>query len=161
MTKFKSGDKVERTWVVGDSTTQLTGIERWGIYTVDIVCGDCISLVESFQPGFAFSSERFELAEEQDDPLPPAPGSVRYNDEYPNRSAYKQTWLDVKQDDNRVYIETGQYGESNGVGMVLSADAALQLAHDLTRMAMEIKRKEKQQQRKTTLSPAIVHPYGE
>lgn len=106
-------------------------------------------------------SAGFELVEEQDDPLPPAPESVRYNDEYPNRSAYKQTWLDVKQDDNQVYIETGQYGESKGVGMVLSADAALQLAHDLTRMAMEIKRKEKQQQRKTTLSPAIVHPYGE
>lgn len=81
---------------------------------------------------------------EQDDPLPPAPGSVRYNDEYPYRSAYKQTWLDVKQDDNQVYIETGQYGESKGVGMVLSADAALQLAHDLNRMANEIKRKEKQ-----------------
>lgn len=98
---------------------------------------------------------------EQDDPLPPAPESVRYNDEYYHRSTYKQTWLDVKQDPSQIYIETGQYGEYKGVGIVLSPDAALQLAHDLTRMAMEIKRKEKQQGRKTTLSPAITHPYGE
>lgn len=156
MTKFKSGDKVERTWVVGDLTAQLTGIERWGIYTVDIVCGDCISLVESFQPGFTFSSERFELAEEQDDPLPPAPESALY--------VNKWRWgVGVRSLGDEVQIGTGNPNSCNHgwTYATLDPDAALQLAHDLTRMAMEIKRKEKQQQRKTTLSPTITHPYGE
>lgn len=90
-----------------------------------------------------YCAENFALAQEQDDPLPPAPESVRYNDEYADRSAYKQTWLDVEQDHNQIYIETGQYvDECKGIGMVLSPDAALQLAHDLRRMAMSIKRKE-------------------
>lgn len=79
-----------------------------------------------------------------DDPLPPAPESVRYNDEYPDRTVYEQTWLDVKRKTHRIYLESGQYGTSHGVGMEISPEAALQLAHDLNRMAMEIKRKEKQ-----------------
>lgn len=80
---------------------------------------------------------------EQDDPLPPAPESVRYNDEYAIPGIYKTTWLDVKRDPHHVYLETGQYDTDHGVGMVLGPDAALQLAHDLNRMANEIKRKEK------------------
>lgn len=138
MTKFKSGDKVERKEVVCDSTTQLTGIKQWGIYTVDTVCGDDISLAESFKPDFTFPSERFELVEEQDDPLPPAPESVRYY-----TSTRKMNYLD---------IQVNPYGElciaatsdRDTFYNYLDADAALQLAHDLTRMAMEIKRKEKQ-----------------
>lgn len=92
---------------------------------------------------------------EQEDPLPPAPESVRYY-----TSPGKVNYLDV-------HIDT--YGElciaatsgRDTFHNYLDADAALQLAHDLNRMANEIKRKEKQQERKTTLSPAIAHPYGE
>lgn len=132
MKHFKNGADVVVVEEVADfrvgDTHTVDYVDRYGRVWLD--CGGWLQ------------AKRLRLVE-QDDPLPPAPESVRYNDEYPNRSAYKQTWLDVKQDDNQVYIETGQYGESKGVGMVLSADAALQLAHDLTRMAMEIKRKEK------------------
>lgn len=163
MTKFKVGDIV-----VGNQDNEFNGVEQGQLYQVlateldhgwDYVKTD-LSL------GGWVLSERFDLYKaasqvEQDDPLPPAPESVRYNDEYYDRSAYKQTWLDVKQDPNQIYIETGQYGEYKGVGIVLSPDAALQLAHDLNRMANEIKRKGKRQERKTTLSPAIAHPYGE
>lgn len=82
---------------------------------------------------------------EQDDPLPPAPRCVRYNEGtggfafevkslvenvfYPNRIR-----LGVLCGDREI---THKY-------VVIDPDAALQLAHDLTRMAMEIKRKEKQ-----------------
>lgn len=138
MTKFKVGDKVERTWVVDDSTTQLTGIERWGIYTVDVVCGDHISLVESFQPGFTFPSKRFELADEQDDPLPPAPENGVY---YSHNNGRRVT----------VLLEKGLPEDVIAVGtdasfmkVRLTAETALVLAHDLNRMANEIKRKEKQ-----------------
>lgn len=143
MGKFKVGDKVLRVSGVVDLVTHITGIEKGGIYTVESVSKGMLTLVESFHQGFTFPGTHFTLVDEQDDPLPPVPENVRYNDEYPDHSVYKQTWLDVKQDRNQIYIKTGQYGESKGVGMVLSPDAVLQLAHDLRRLAMKIKREDK------------------
>ena len=145
MTKFKSGDRVERTWVVGDSTTQLTGIERRGIYTVDVVCGDAISLVESLRPNFTFPSELFELAEEQDDPLPPAPESVRYNEGAGGFPFEVKSLLANEYHPNRIRLGVlcGDRDITHKY-VVIDPDAALQLAHDLNRMANEIKRKEKQ-----------------
>ena len=150
MTKFKVGDIV-----VGNQDSEENGVEQGQLYQVLATELDHgLDYIQTDLGGFGgwVLSKRFDLYKptsqvEQDDPLPPAPRCVRYNDEYHNRFAYKQTWLDVKQDHNQVYIETGQYGEHKGVGMVLSPDAALQLAHDLNRMAMEIKRKEKQSAR--------------
>lgn len=79
----------------------------------------------------------FALVEEQDDPLPPAPESVRYY-----TSPRKMNYLD---------IQVNPYGElciaatsdRDTIYNYLDAEAALQLAHDLNRMANEIKRKER------------------
>lgn len=144
MDMFKVGDKVDRV----QGLRSFQKLEGGGPYTVTAVSPSArfiqINLNNHYGDPYPWDAQNFKLVE-QDDPLPPAPESVRYNDEYSDRFAYKQTWLDVKQDDKQIYIETGQYGEYKGVGMVLSPDAALQLAHDLTRMAMGIKRRERAQ----------------
>ncbi|AFE86108.1 hypothetical protein phiKDA1_15 (endogenous virus) [Enterobacter phage phiKDA1] len=74
---------------------------------------------------------------EQDDPLPPAPESGVY---YSHNNDRRVT----------VLLEDGLPEDVIAVGtdasfmkVRLTADTALVLAHDLTRMAMEIKRKEK------------------
>lgn len=148
MTKFKAGDVAERNraWPEGK------GLPSGKLGVVSSVVGDIIYI--KGYGSWAHLEETLRLVE-QDDPLPPAPESVRYY-----TSPAKVNYLD---------IHIGTYGElciaaTSGRDTFynyLDADAALQLAHDLNRMANEIKRKEKQQERKTTLSPAITHPYGE
>lgn len=158
MTKFKVGDIV-----VGNQDNEINGVEQGQLYEViatELERGYDYIKTDLSVGGWVLS-ERFDLykaapyQEEQDDPLPPAPESVRYY-----TSPRKMNYLD---------IQVNPYGElciaatsdRNTFYNYLDAEAALQLAHDLTRMAMEIKRKEKRQGRKTTLNPAIVHPYGE
>lgn len=147
MNNFKIGDVL-----VGNEDNRPNNIVGGLLYTVKAVdTENCIHYVRvTNHTGGWVRSSRFSLHKEAeaisvalDDELPPAPGSVRYNDEYTDRTAYKQTWLDVKRCTRRIYLESGQYGTGHGVGMEITPDAALQLAHDLTRMAMEIKRKEK------------------
>lgn len=76
---------------------------------------------------------------EQDDPLPPAPGSVRYYDDLNTKWGYLDAHLD-KILGQRVVLALNADKDL----LLLSPDSALQLAHDLNRMANEIKRKEKQ-----------------
>ncbi|WNO30007.1 hypothetical protein [Enterobacter phage SDFMU_EhYP] len=76
---------------------------------------------------------------EQEDPLPPAPESALY--------VNKWRWgVGVRNLGDEVQIGTGNPNSCNHgwTYATLDPDAALQLAHDLNRMAMEIKRKEKQ-----------------
>lgn len=80
-----------------------------------------------------------------DDPLPPAPESVLYN-------ARSDQWCSLEVSSlkaNEYYDARIRIGVRNNCGehgkvTCLTPDAALQLAHDLRRMAMEIRRKEKQ-----------------
>lgn len=77
--------------------------------------------------------------EEQDDPLPPAPESVSYLKEEGQR---KLTARMYPQSVNiKIHLEYPSNVKCLGYSM--EPDAALQLAHDLRRMAMEIKRKER------------------
>lgn len=77
-----------------------------------------------------------------DDPLPPAPESVRY---------YHSSYHGVHED-AYLNIYSGRFSsgpririaDKDNRGITIDADTALQLAHDLRRMAMDIKRKEKQ-----------------
>lgn len=81
----------------------------------------------------------FTALVEQDDPLPPAPESVLY--------VNKWRWgVGVRNRGDEVQIGTGNPNNCNHgwTYATLDPDAALQLAHDLNRMANEIKRKEKQ-----------------
>lgn len=81
----------------------------------------------------------FELVEEQDDPLPPAPESGVY---YSHNNDRRVT----------VLLEEGLPEDVIAVGtdasfrkVRLTAETALVLAHDLNRMANEIKRRERAQ----------------
>lgn len=137
MVNFKVGDAVKRVYNCGVPA----GLPAGKVGLVSVLRGTGFVEIEGYG-GWLHNTENLELVT-WDDELPPAPESVRYNDEYPDRTAYEQTWLDVKRCTHRIYLESGQYGTSRGVGMEISPEAALQLAHDLRRMAMEIKRKEK------------------
>ena len=100
-----------------------------------------------------YDVEDFELYTEQDDPLPPAPESVSYYNSYITRRGNDQHLVLIKDnkgypDENLMYLgivpRTGSMRTNKEIGINLDVDAALQLAHDLRRMAMENKRKEKQ-----------------
>lgn len=79
--------------------------------------------------------------ETEDDPLPPAPESARYI----GLNSVVRSQLDLwpHADTLRIKVGNGQCDESSKV-VILDPDAALQLAHDLRRMAMDIKRKQKE-----------------
>lgn len=77
---------------------------------------------------------------EQDDPLPPAPESVRYYSNTPVNVNYLEIQIGPRSEEVCITSTCGLTTFCN----YLEPDAVLQLAHDLTRMAMEIKRKEKQ-----------------
>lgn len=82
-----------------------------------------------------------------DDPLPPAPESVLYNvrsDQGCNLEAASLKANEYYDARIRIGVWSNRNPEQGKV-TCLTPDAALQLAHDLRRMAMEIKRKEKQQ----------------
>nr|DAW27316.1 MAG TPA: hypothetical protein [Caudoviricetes sp.] len=137
MTKFKVGDVVERT-----VTDVYCGLPSGEQGVVSKAVGNLVWI--KGYGDWCHLAESLRLAE-QDDPLPPAPESVRYNEGaggfpfevkslranayYPNRIR-----LGVLCGDRAI---THKY-------VVIDPDAALQLAHDLNRMANEIKRKEKQ-----------------
>lgn len=149
MAKFKVGDKVVSS--AGAEFTELLrrnqGVKDY--YTVTHVsaggywlqldgvvrCGDPVP----------WCSEYFELYQEPDDELPPVPDSVYYPDMYTlltglqavggtsgltvRKSPYTSEAISLSIDDSK--------------WTRLDADAALQLAHDLRRMAMKIKREQK------------------
>ncbi|WNO29628.1 hypothetical protein [Enterobacter phage SDFMU_Pec] len=83
-------------------------------------------------------SAGFELVEEQDDPLPPAPESGVYYSHNNNRRL--TVLLEEGLPEDVIAVGTG----ASFLKVRLTAETALVLAHDLTRMAMEIKRNEKQ-----------------
>lgn len=139
MGNFKIGDTVER--VLAGAGGLLVG-ER------GIVTGVGFGYVLIAGKGsWKHALELLRLVEEQDDPLPPAPESVMYFNSI--RDKGNDQCITVRPDDDPRYEGTlcisihprGDYNEYNSV--VLDPDAALQLAHDLRRMAMEIRRKER------------------
>ncbi len=142
MTKFKVGDTVERILNAGDARYFSRQVGS-GPYVVTSVSptGKWLGIngwVDDNGDKEPWHVLNFTLLEQQDDPLPPAPESVRYYT-VPSKTQY----LDIL---------PNEFGEVEIRSMLpdfasynyLTPDAALQLAHDLNRMANEIKRKEKQ-----------------
>lgn len=78
-----------------------------------------------------------------DDELPPAPKSVLYHHQN-HMGLDSNTYLTVYTGDFCSGPRIRLQNPSNTFGITIDADTALQLCHDLRRMAMEIKRKEKQ-----------------
>lgn len=138
MTKFKAGDKavltsVEPGWrvKVGDE------VKIKGPFEGSAGPGYWVELCD--KPGSCIYYGERRLGP-VDDPLPPAPESVLY--------VNKWRWgVGVRSLGDEVQIGTGNPNSCNHgwTYATLDPDAALQLAHDLTRMAMEIKRRERAQ----------------
>lgn len=139
MPKFKVGDKVVRTKDCSKDESFLSKLGHDTYYTVTSVVGDHWLQVDGWvdradeHPWYA---SNFELYQEPEEGLPPVPRSVSY-----------------LKDDGRRKLEVYNTGSSvtlllslrkvSTLGYSLDPDSALQLAHDLRRMAMEIRRKEK------------------
>lgn len=146
MVKFKAGDMV-----VGNQDDELNDVEDGQLYTVlevDEVCGERFLKVDNGKRCWV-CSYRFNLYKaasqvEQDDPLPPAPRCVRYNEGTAGFTFEVKSLVENAYHPNRIRLGVlcGDRDITHKY-VVVDPDAALQLAHDLNRMANEIKRKEK------------------
>lgn len=153
MPKFKVGDKV----VVGSAAStkfigllhSVQGVEDYYIVTRNSAGGRWLQLdgVECSDDPSPWCAKHFRLYQEPDDELPPVPDSVYYPDMYT-----LLTGLPAAGGTSGLTARKSPY-TSEAISLSidgskwtrLDADAALQLAHDLRRMAMDIKRKEKAQ----------------
>lgn len=136
MVNFKAGDRVRRVNPVPYLIKRTTGIQKDGIYTVGEDYGKGITLEESYQRTFTFHASCFELAAAigGDGELPPAPESGLYFNHDGTRSA------SLKLEEETIALGTN----ASILKVRLTPETALDLAYDLRRMAMEIRRKEKQ-----------------
>lgn len=148
MPKFKVGDKVVRKSPNDSSSFKkyqgdfdyytVTGMSSSGHwlqldnFTID---DDC----------YLWYTPNFELYQEPDDELPPVPNSVYYPDMYTLLTGLRAlggtSGLTVRKSPYTPEAISLSIDDSKWTR--LDADAALQLAHDLRRMAMDIRRKEK------------------
>lgn len=148
MRKFKVGDKVVRKpgtnnvgfkEYQGDCSyyvvTAMTPSSYWLQLNYATIDGDDC-------PWYA---PNFELYQEPDDELPPVPNSVYYPDMYTlltGLPAFGGTsGLTVRKSTHTSEAISLSIDDSKWTR--LDADAALQLAHDIRRMAMKIKREQK------------------
>ena len=149
MSKFKVGDKVVSTADAQfiELFRRIQGVKDY--YTVTNTSAGSYWLqldgVNYFGDPVPWCSEYFELYQEPDDELPPVPDSVYYPDMYTLLTGLYAcsgtSGLTVRQ--SPYPSEAISLSIDGSKWTRLDADAALQLAHDLRRMAMDIKRKEK------------------
>ncbi|QEQ50346.1 hypothetical protein [Klebsiella phage vB_KpnP_IME308] len=142
MSKFKVGDKVVRTKDCGKDEHFLSKLGQEIYYTVTSVIGDYWLQVDGWIDGadkHPWYASKFELYQEPEDKLPPVPRSVYYLKENGRRKLV----AGINGDSVNVLISLRYRGEPEVLGYNMEPDAALQLAHDLRRMAMKIKREQK------------------
>lgn len=153
MRKFKVGDKVavvvdavNSGWFMGLLQNTL-GVREYYIITHTSPEGYWLQLdgMVCYGDPVPWCSEYFELYQEPDDELPPAPNSVYYPDMYTLLTGLHAcggtSGLTVRQSPYTAEAISLSIDDSKWTR--LDADAALQLAHDLRRMAMKIKREQK------------------
>lgn len=161
MSKFKVGDKVVRKAHKDNSTFEMyQGV--FDYYTITSISNrDHWLQIDNFtdrgKDPHPWYASNFELYQEPEDELPPVPDSVMYfnsvrdegNDQHlvVGRTDRSDGWADEATGHIglKVAPRTGSTRAGMSIGINLTPDAALQLAHDLRRMAMEIKRKGKAQ----------------
>ena len=156
MSKFKVGDKVVRKEWCGEDEHFISKLGGSPYYIVTSVSdGGRFIQVD----GFITHSDRhpwyvnnFELYQEpEDEELPPIPASVTYMNSKRDPGNDQRLVLDKDNGEGEglMYIgvipRKGSTRAQMEIGINIDPDSALQLAHDLRRMAMEIKRKEKAQ----------------
>lgn len=143
MGNFKVGDAVRRVHNWGISV----GLPVGEVGIVSALHGNDIVKIKGYGD-WLHTTESLELVEQIDDELPPAPESVMYFNSI--RDEGNDQCITVRPDNDTCYAGTlfisvhprGDYAGYQSVA--LDPDAALQLAYNLLRMAMKIKRKEKQ-----------------
>lgn len=154
MHKFKVGDKVVRKEGMGKDTffQERLGSKIYYVVTSVSSGGYWLQLDgwrsnHNTHPWYVLN---FELYQEPEDELPPVPDKVAYMN--PKRGRGNDQRLVLEKDngygEGLMYIgvipRKGSTRAQEEIGINIDPDSALQLAHDLRRMAMEIKRKEKQ-----------------
>ena len=154
MSKFKVGDKVVRTKDCGKDENFLSKLGRDIYYTVTSVSGGDWLQIDGWVDGtdkHPWYSPNFELYHEPGDELPPVPASVSYMNSKRDLGNDQRLVLEKNSETDESLLYIGIVPRKNStraeqeIGINMSPDAALQLAHDLRRMAMDIKRKEKAQ----------------
>ena len=158
MSKFKVGDKVVRSTDFNKGIFLMhAGKRDYYIVTGVSSSGTWLQLDCKTREGdnYPWLAAYYELYQEPEDELPPVPDSVMYfnsvrdegNDQHlvVERTDRSDGWADEATGHIglKVAPRTGSTRAGMSIGINLTPDAALQLAHDLRRMAMEIKRKEK------------------
>lgn len=160
MHKFKVGDKVVRKAHKNNSSFKsYLGDFAYYVITDITTSGHWLQL-DNFTDGgadpYPWYADNFELYQEpKDEELPPAPESVVYFNSVRDKGNDQRLELSINcaaADFNpeaagnlglSIIPRTGSSRATLAIGVNLSPDAALQLAHDLRRMAMDIRRKEK------------------
>lgn len=155
MSKFKVGDKVVRKEWMGKDTLFQSRLGGKIYYVVTSVSdggywlqldGWCSN--HNTHPWYTLN---FELYQEPEDELPPVPDEVAYMNSKRDPRNDQRLVLDKYNGagEGLMYIgiipRKGSTRAQGEIGINIDPDSALQLAHDLRRMAMEIKRKEKAQ----------------
>lgn len=156
MYKFKVGDKVVRKEWCGEDEYFISKLGGSPYYVVTSVsAGGRFIQVD----GFITRSDRhpwyinnFELYQEpEDEELPPVPDSVMYYNSTAGEDNFQHMlvqphWeleghLSISIVKSGIKFDPLAYGDV--LALNLEPDAALQLAHDLRRMAMSVKREQK------------------
>lgn len=148
MHKFKVGDKVVRKQYK-DNVIFKSHLGDCIYYTITDMSthGYWLQLNNYSYDGdrLPWSAANFERYQEPDDELPPVPDSVYYPDMYTLLTGLYAcggtSGLTVRQ--SPYTAEAISLSIDGSKWTRLDADAALQLAHDLRRMAMKIKREQK------------------
>lgn len=142
MSNFKVGDAVV-------AAREFPGQLTWGKeYTIlSISYGGWHRVRTDNGTVDGFTANAFRLA--TDDPLPPVPDSVAYlnTKRDPGNDQRLVLERDSETDEGLLYIgivpRKGSTRAEREIGINMSPDAALQLAHDIRRMAMAVKREQK------------------
>ena len=155
MSKFKVGDKVVRKPLKDNSTFEMhMGVFDYYIITSISKAGWWLQLdnfTDNGKDPHPWYASNFELYQEPEDELPPVPASVAYMNSKRDPRNDQRLVIDKDNGDGEGLMYIGvipRKGSTRAmveIGINIDPDSALQLAHDLRRMAMEIKRKEKAQ----------------
>ncbi len=142
MSNFKVGDKVV---AVREFPGQLTRGKEYTILSISYDHWHRVRTDNGLVDGF--SANAFKLA--ADDPLPPVPDKVAYMNSKRDPGNDQRLVLEKDNGDGEglMYIgvipKKGSTRAKVEIGINIDPDSALQLAHDLRRMAMSVKREQK------------------
>ena len=142
MSNFKVGDAVV---AVREFPGQLTRGKEYTILSISYEGWHRVRTDNGTVDGF--TANAFKLA--TDDPLPPVPDSVAYLNTKRDRGNDQRLVLEKDNGlgEGLMYIgvipRKGSTRAQEEIGINIDPDSALQLAHDIRRMAMSVKREQK------------------